>query len=385
MTGMTMPGRRLWLDSGPWGRAAAVLALAATVSWLHYGTNPDTLLLHEVYQYLYYIPLVLAAYWGGVPGGLSAAFVISLLFIPHIRAMSHEHAAYSLSMYAHVIAFYLLGAAVGLAIASQRRLAARERATAASLQKANDELRESDEHLRRADRLAALGEIAAALAHEIKNPLAGIKGALEIVQSRVAPETPETEFVMIAQRELQRLEALVGDFLAFARPRPPQLAVLDLRALCEQVCELLAPEGARRQIHVRLAVDAVEPTVRADRAQLEQVLVNILLNAIQAGPAGSEVVLRVTSEPRAISIMVDNAGPGIPPEVAGRMFDPFFTTKERGTGLGLAISQRIVLGHGGNIELAIPPDGGTRVIVSLPRFADSVRPESARGVAHGSE
>jgi signal transduction histidine kinase len=385
MTGMTMTGWRVWLDSGPWRRAAAVVALAAVVSWLHYGTNPDTLLLHEVYQYLYYLPLVLAAYWGGVRGGLSAAFLISLLFIPHIRAMSHEHAAYSISMYAHVIAFYLLGAAVGLAISSQRRLAARERATADSLQKANDELRESDEHLRRADRLAALGEIAAGLAHEIKNPLAGMKGALEIVRTRVAPDTPETEFIMIAERELQRLETLVGDFLAFARPRPPQLAALDLRTLCGQVCELLAPEGARRQIDVRLTVEAIETSVMADRAQLEQVLLNVVLNAIQAGPGRSEVVLRVTSTPVAVSLIVDNAGPGVPPEVAARMFDPFFTTKERGTGLGLAISQRIVLAHGGTIDLAVPPDGGTRVIVSLPRSPGSIRPERAREVAHGSE
>ena len=361
--------RRLadWHEGQWWPRAGLVTALALVVSWLHYGTNPGSLLLHELYQYFYYVPVVLAAYWGGVPGGLAAAVLISLLFVPHVRAMRHENPAYGLSMYAQVIAFYLLGLTVGLAVSAQRRLAARERATASSLQVANEGLRNSHEQLRRADRLAVLGEIAAGLAHEIKNPLAGVKGALEIIKSRVRPDTPEGEFAALGNRELQRLEQLVGDFLAYARPRPPERTSLELHSVCEQVRELLRPEADRAQVALHIVVEATDTTMRADRAMVEQVLVNVVLNAIQASPPKGVVLCRICGDATTLSVSVEDSGRGIPADIGARMFDPFVTTKERGTGLGLAISQRIVLAHDGAIHAERLNPGGTRIVISLPR------------------
>ena len=357
--------------ASPWARAAIVAGLALAVSWLHYAASPGALLLHEVYQYFYYVPLVLGAYWGGVPGGVGAAVLISFLFVPHVVAMGHSNPSYSLSMYAHVIAFNLLGLSVGLAMSAQRRLADRERATASSLQRANQDLRNSHEHLRRADRLAALGEIAAGLAHEIKNPLVGVKGALEIIQSRVRPDTPEGEFAALGGRELRRLEQLVGDFLAYARPRPPERTSLDVRSLCEQVCELLRVEADRAQVVLNTVAEATDPNVLADRAMIEQVLVNVTLNAIHASPPHGVVILGVRADSANVCVSVEDTGPGVSADIAARMFEPFFTTKEGGTGLGLAISQRIVAAHDGVIHAEERPSGGTRVVIRLPRALHS--------------
>lgn len=161
---------RRWLK--PLGLLAAILAISA----LHYATNPSHIVQHEIYRYLYYVPIILGAYWYGVWGGLLTALGGSLAYIPHIRDAWAPNVPYTVNQYAQVVVFHLLGLCVGLLASFQRRLAERSRDAAASLERANRELRESQEQLRRADRLSALGEVAAGLAHEIRNPLAGVKG-----------------------------------------------------------------------------------------------------------------------------------------------------------------------------------------------------------------
>jgi signal transduction histidine kinase len=350
-------------------RVGGLIASIGGIAGLHFVTDPTYLVLHEIYNYLCYAPIIFAAYCYGAWGGVAAAALTSSAFIPHIRAAWVGNDAYTASLYAEVVVFHILGMTVGLLAATQRRLTGRYRGAAISLERANRELRESQEQLRRADRLSALGEIAAGLAHEIHNPLAAVKGALEIVTSRVTPGTPEAEFADIGVKELARLEKLVGEFLTYARPHDPALRPTDVHEIVERVVALLHLQAERKAVPLVLQRSTAMPLLRVDPEQIAQVIFNVVLNAIQAVPTRGRIEIQEYAEPEWSVIDVIDDGPGISPEHALRLFDPFFTTKSRGTGLGLAISQRIVMAHGGTIEaLAGRPSGSVfRIRLPLPR------------------
>lgn len=360
LPGEVAPGRRDLI------RPVVLLVGILAIASLHHVTNPSRIILHEIYNYLGYVPIIVAAYWYGAWGGVTAAAVTSAAFIPHIRAAWIDNKAYSASLYAQVVAFHLLGLTLGFLAAAQQRLTARYRNAAVSLERANRELHDSQAQLRRADRLSALGEIAAGLAHEIRNPLAGVKGALEIVASRLSPGTPEAEFALIGGKELARLEGLVTEFLTYARPHDPTLRLTDVHEIVERVGALLRSEAEKRAVTLVFERQTVLPPLPADAEQMTQVLFNIVLNAIQATAAGGHVRIRESTEPGWQVIDVRDEGPGIAPEHTLRLFDPFFTTKPRGTGLGLAISQRIVHAHGGTIEAIPGSPGGSVFRIRLP-------------------
>lgn len=349
-------------------RWAGVLAGVTAVSGLHYATPPAHFVLHAVYQRLYYAPVILAAYWFGVRGGLVAAVLSAIAYAPHIHTAWSHNPPYTVSQYAELVVFLSLGLSVGLIASHERRLTNRYREAAESLERANRDLRESGEQLRRAERLSALGEIAAGLVHEIRNPLAGVKGALEIVSSRAAAGTPEAEFSTVATHELQRLETLVQEFLDYARPRPPRLRPADLPDIIHRVVSLLGPQADRAEVALAVEGSDTSQGLRIDPEQIEQVLVNVLLNAVQASRPGGRVTLRHGPQGSRYLIEVHDQGAGIPPDRLARIFEPFFTTKERGTGLGLAISQRIVAAHGGEIRISSSQGRGTivEILLQLP-------------------
>jgi signal transduction histidine kinase len=359
--------------------ALLVMGLAV-VSLLHYTTNAVQADLHVLYQRLYYIPIVVGAYWFGLWGGLATAVIAAVAYAPHIHMMWSDNEPYAASQYAELVAFQAAGLLVGLLADRQRGLLRRYRETAISLESANQELQASYEHLRRANRLSALGEIAAGLAHEIRNPLASIEGALEIITSRVAPGTPEAEFSGIATRELVRLDDLVGEFLTYARPHAPELKLGNLHDLIEHVVLLLQPQCDRvgvvpvRDEHDRL------PQVLIDSEQIRQVLFNVILNGIQASPRGSQLVIRTRLDDGWAAVEVVDNGVGIPADALDRVREPFFTTKPGGTGLGLAISHGIMSAHQGRLEIASAPGAGTLVRVAFrPSTADVPVPPGGRG------
>ncbi len=340
--------------------------MIGVASVLHYVTHPSQVLLHEAFQYLCYAPIIAAAYWYGAWGGLAAALFAAAAFIPHIRMTWATNPPYAASLYAQVIVFHALGVSVGILSSVERKRAVTYRDMAESLERANRELRESDEHLRRADRLSALGEMAAGLAHELRNPLASIKGSLEIVAARLAPGTPEAEFTHIASKEIARLDGLVTEFLTYARPRDPELRPARLTDVIEHVAGLLRSEADRAGAILSLETSYVVPPVLIDAEQMMQVVFNVVLNAIQASPPGGRVRVRERTDGGAALIEVIDEGPGIPPQHGSRIFDPFFTTKDRGTGLGLAIAHRVVTAHRGTIEAVPAPERGTIVRLRLP-------------------
>ena len=336
-------------------RVAALVLLVAAISTLHYATSPTLVVWHEVFQRLYYVPIILAGYWYGVSGGLLIAILTSIAYVPHIQMAWTQGVQQQASRYAELVVFNLVGIVVGLLAGAQRRVTERYQRAAASLEAANRELRESYDHLRRADRLKALGEIAAGLAHEIRHPLASIGGALEIIESRAAEESPEAEFSGLAKTELQRLDRLVMEFLRYARPREPELRQMPVHDVVGRVAALVHVEADRASVKLDVEFPAALPVASIDPQQIEQVLLNVVLNAIQASPSGGRVIIRESLEEPDVLIDVIDEGPGVSNDHLARIFSPFFTTKEKGTGLGLAIAHRIVTAHAGSIATV---DGG---------------------------
>jgi two-component system sensor histidine kinase PilS (NtrC family) len=226
-------------------------------------------------------------------------------------------------------------------------------------------IKELEARALRTERLAAVGKLAAGLAHELRNPLASIAGSVELLGAGSA-DPSERRLRAIVVRETERLNRLVSDFLAFARPAPLKKESLDLARLCAHVLDAVGsdPRNAAVGFERRL-----EPAVaRADGKQLEQVLWNLVLNAVQASPEGGVVTVetgRLPGEDR-VYVLVADRGPGIAPADQARLFEPFFTTKAGGTGLGLSICHRIVESHDGEIRLDSRPGEGARFTVILP-------------------
>jgi signal transduction histidine kinase len=237
------------------------------------------------------------------------------------------------------------------------------------------------------DRLAALGEMAAGLAHEIRNPLAAIKGATQYLDPRRLPGD-DREFLEIIVEEVDRLNGVVSQFLDYSRPLKSTLAPGDLNDVLQRTFRLLAPDvPAGIQVELDLAPEL--PRVACDPEQLKQVFLNLALNAFQAMPGGGRlhVSTRADREDLApwrdargrlasVEVRFRDTGPGIPPQDRENVFVPFFTTKEKGTGLGLAVSQRIVRAHEGTLAVSSPAGGGAEFTLTLPALVEEA-PEAA--------
>jgi two-component system CheB/CheR fusion protein len=226
------------------------------------------------------------------------------------------------------------------------------------------ERKRSEALLREQEALARLGEMAAVVAHEVKNPLAGIRGALQVIGGRMAESSRDRAIVGDIVARLDSLNEIVHDLLVFARPREIRPAPVSLAELVEGTAALLRKDPAYATVNVQIT--GGRPTIQADAEQLQVVFLNLLLNAAQASGTGGEVRVDISSADGFSRVRIVDFGPGIAPEVRERIFEPFFTTKHRGTGLGLPTARRVIERHHGTIEFECPAGGGTVVTVTLP-------------------
>jgi signal transduction histidine kinase len=224
------------------------------------------------------------------------------------------------------------------------------------------------------EKMAALGLLAAGVAHEIRNPLTAIKAALFTQQKRFAPSSPEYADVKVVEREILRLERIVSDFLQFARPSEPEPVVMAADLLLQETQIFFAPQLEKH--HIRLVLEPSAPVyVKVDPAQIKQVLINLVRNAADSIGHDGVITLRARQsrqslaggEKNAVILEVADTGRGIPPAAQKRLFDPFFTTKENGTGLGLSIAARIVQKHGGSLRYQTQVNRGTTFDILLPQ------------------
>ena len=341
-----------------WLPALAIGAAILGVTALHFLTPVEHTALHQIYQRLYYLPLVAAALFFGWRGGVAAALFASVAYLPHVVLQwHHTHYDYALNQYAEIVLFNSIGLITGLLADRQRRARERATQTASELQRAYAELRQTFAQLLQTEKLASLGELSAGLVHEIRNPLAGIKGAVEIIADELAPDSPRREFAALAQREIDRLDKLVNEFLRFARPAQLAQTPSDLNEIVRSVVALLEQPAAAQNVIIRQEPATDLPLATVDAEQVRQVLLNLGLNALQAMPHGGVVTFRTVRQADFLALEVEDEGGGVAPAMAARIFDPFFTTKEKGVGLGLAVAYKIAAQHGGTLTFANSPHG----------------------------
>jgi signal transduction histidine kinase len=242
---------------------------------------------------------------------------------------------------------------IGVLAARERRLRKHLEQASQELSEAYKRLQETFEQLRRSDRLAAIGQLSAGIAHEIRNPLGSIKGSVEILEQEVPPDHPKNEFVGIIKDEVARLNSLINDFLQFARPPEPVVSLTNLNEVIDSTLTLIARSAEGAQVEIRARLSRELPIARIDPDQIRQVLLNVMINSIQAMPAGGllEIHTDLKRESNRIVVEISDEGVGIKKEDLDKIFDPFFSTRAEGTGLGLSVSHQLVTRNGGTISV----------------------------------
>ncbi len=331
---------------------ATIGLVIVLITVLHFLTPLDQIVWHEIYQRLYYIPIIAAALLYGLRGGLAASIFTTVVYSPHIFLhWQHGHFDYSINQYAEIVIFNLVGGVMGAL--GDRLKQAREKAerNAEERQKAFEELQKTFEQLLQAEKLSSLGELSAGIVHEVRNPLAAIKGAVEILEDELAENSPRREFAALAKKEVERLDKLVGEFLRFARPATLSVGQNDLNRIIESVVSLVENQATAQSVSIEINLQKDLPKVSVDGEQIKQVLLNLAINSLQAMPDGGKLFFRTFSEDKFCVVEVKDTGSGIDEKVSGKIFDPFFTTKEKGVGLGLSIAHKIVSQHNGNLSV----------------------------------
>jgi signal transduction histidine kinase len=229
-----------------------------------------------------------------------------------------------------------------------------------------EELVESHERLVQSERFAAVGEAAAYVSHEIKNPLMVIGGLARQVERKVGDEPNALQKLQIIQNEVQRLETFLGDLRDFTRPATPAKQQVNINDVIQEVDVLMAEQAMSQGVNLVEHLDPNLPLLEADPNQMKQVLLNLVKNALEALDSGGQVILSSGAADHQVWFSVRDTGGGMPPEVLEKIFDPFFTTKEKGTGLGLAVIHKIITDHHGDISVSSSPDKGTTIMVNLP-------------------
>ncbi|ALC16042.1 histidine kinase [Desulfuromonas soudanensis] len=353
-------------------RLLILVALVLVITSLHYLTTTQKVHFHDIYRRLYYIPIVLGGLWFTLRGGLATAIAVSVLFAPHVVFQWGHHPAADPEQYLEILLYNVIGFLTGFLAEKEKTQKVRYQKAAHRLEESYDKLKsqadqilEIEEQLRRADRLSALGQLSAGMAHEIRNPLGSIRGTAEILQEGIDPADRRYEFTCILIKEVDRLNKVVQNFLDFARPSAGDRDLVDVNRLLAEVLTLTGPPALKNGVTARLDAGAV-PEMDGDGEQLKQAFLNLVLNALQAMPAGGSLDISTAASAGVLEIRFTDSGGGIPPEDLDRIFNPFFTTRDEGTGLGLAITHRIVQGHGGRIAVESRLGAGTTFLLTFP-------------------
>jgi two-component system sensor histidine kinase HydH len=346
-------------------RILVAAAGIAAVTCLHDFTPTSLIFWHYLFERLYYLPIVYTAIYFGWRGGLVASACAAICYIPHIRHAWH-HTDYATDQYAEIVVFFLVGAGTGILADLGRKQRMALEATSEQLAKVNRELQDSFEQIKRADRLSAIGQLSASLAHEIRNPLASIDGAANLIESAQTSGEMRRNSLAIIRKEVQRLNRLLTSLLDFARPRKPEFQTVEPGHLIEAIVNLASAAARQKGIKLRKDVPAAAPAFECDPEQMKQVLLNLAINAVQAMAGPGEIVLSARQADNSVLIGVSDQGPGIDEENVDKVFNPFFTTKEAGTGLGLPVVHQIVTQHGGTVRAARNPGGGMTFSLIVP-------------------
>jgi signal transduction histidine kinase len=353
----------------------ALLIAVVAIGLLHLFTPGDLHFYHNTYRRLGYFPIVLGGLWFGVAGGLGLAVLSSIAFIPHVL-LYVGHGSQAVSELMEIILYLAAGLLVGVISGRQTRLRERYQqlseklqASYARLHEETAQLIEAETRLAAAQKFSALGKLSASLAHEIKNPLASIKGTAEILRDEFPGDHPKREFVDILFKETGRLQETVEEILRYAKGRPPEReeAMEPLAAVAHHVGALLERQLREKQVRLILPENDEARHLLVEGAKFSQVLLNLGLNALDAVRPGGRIWLLVENgADGGWRIAVCDDGVGVPEAEKERIFEPFYSGKSDGTGLGLLISRKIVESYGGSLRATDRPGGGACFEILLP-------------------
>lgn len=353
-------------------------ALIVAISFLHYATTTSRGYFHEIYKVLYYIPIILAAFEFGIRGGITTSLIVSAIYLPHVVFQWQGNLDHNVSRFLEIVLYnavaYITGRLVEAEHGERRKyeqVADELRASYEKLRRQSETLAEVEEQLRHADRLAVLGELAASLAHEVRNPLGSIRGAVEILQDDYPKENPNHEFLQILIKEVDRLNRVIENYLSLARTRTSRLEEFGLRDAVLSVVNMLAAKARKEKVEIQCHFPDRPVQIRADENKFRQVLLNLLLNAMAAIEGSGRVTIdaRVNGAGEAhrkLQIIITDTGKGIPGDVMEQIFKPFYTTKQDGTGLGLPITKRIADEYRWELRLQSEVGKGTQAILCIP-------------------
>jgi signal transduction histidine kinase len=346
-----------------------VAAILAPICIAHVVTDP---MQHDVHAFLFkatYVPLILAGLWFGVRGGMAASAAMSAFSLVHWSTQLASHGDHHplWSLVADVVLYNAVAATTGTLAQRSKLALARAEEQSRELERNARALLVAEEAMRRSDRLRALGEAAAGVAHEIRNPLGGIRGAAEVLRNPSTKPEARAEFGKLLDDEVARLDRVVGNFLDFARPPAPSVAAVRPAEVLDAVLLLVGATARARGVTTENAI-VRDVEVRADPDLLRQILLNLCLNAVQVQEATGGAV-RVTGGLDGDSVVIDveDRGPGVKPELRERLFDPYVTGREGGSGLGLPIAARLAESMAGRVDLVRTGDGGSVFRLTLPR------------------
>jgi two-component system, NtrC family, sensor histidine kinase HydH len=345
------------------------------ISVAHFTTSAYHHWLHDILRRLYYIPIILGAFSFGIKGALSASLFASLLYAPHaFTQFLVQDPTTTIEKLLEIMLYNIVGIITGTLAEREKTQRIRQEKVSHRLRDSMDEMKLLEEQLIRAGRLQALGELTAGLAHEIKNPLASIKGASEIISDEIATHSPKRAMVGILKKELERLETLLEKFLSFAKLEDFEIVPLEPCKVAEHVVSLTEAEARKRGVNLSYRCSTDGMRVEGNREHLSQILLNLILNAIEVSPDNDEVEIDITRATKGktdfVAISVIDHGPGVPDEIREKIFNPFFTSKADGLGLGLSIASRIADGHHGFIETKNRSGGGASFTLYLPLKPD---------------
>ena len=325
--------------------------------------------INSSYYPIYYLPVVTAAeYFSPIATllwtALASAAYCSYLY-PALQEYEINSESYGL-LAIRILFFFLAGMVVNRFVVENRRQIKRYQELAETLAETNRKLQQAQEEARRSERLAALGQMSAGLAHEIRNPLGVIKGSAEMLQQKLGESNPLAgELAGYISTETNRLSALVTRFLDFARPLHAELTPQDITSVLDRAVRDVAVTHKQEGASVRVERQYQQnlPLVPLDESLSEQAFVNLIQNAYDAMGAGGGTLRLLAARAKSanqagVEVRIEDTGPGIPDELREQIFNPFVTTKKTGVGLGLSIVSRIIDGHHGSIRLKSGADGG---------------------------